>query len=427
MSNMLQTPAKTDVAGKTVLVRVDFNVPLTTQDTGEVSVADDRRIVAALETMQFLRDAGAKTVLMSHLGRPQGVDHALSLAPIATYINTKHGVPVQFVGSDRVVDQQVTTTIEQLENGDIALLENTRFRQCEKKNNPEFSRDLAGLADIYINDAFSSSHRAHASTVGVAELLPSFAGFSLHKEVTMLTQLLEKPKRPFVIVLGGAKISDKVGAISHLAHSADIVLVGGAVANDFLKADGIEIHKSYIEATPADLQKEGVDYVQVARQLLDEHRSEKMLKDGYIPLPKILYPLDVIAAQNSEVASESDLEVVDLTHDMADTENDKDLQYLDIGPKTQRLFSELVAHAGTVFWNGPMGVWEQPLFSTGTQKLATTMAQCSHSIVGGGDTIAAIDHFELAHSFEYVSLAGGATLEFLSGKTLPGVGALSHN
>ncbi len=259
---------------------------------------------------------------------------------------------------------------------------------------------------------------------GVPKYLPAFAGFHVKQEVEHLTDLMENPKHPFVMIIGGAKISDKVEAVKNLDQVADIVLVGGGVANNFIKAEGLETHKSYLEDKPADKTKEGTDYVKVAGDLLEENKTEKVLKDGYIPLPKLLYPNDVIAAENKD---SQNTQVIDLTHDMKDTPDDKELMYLDIGPRTTKLFKELILQAETIFWNGPMGVFEKDQFSRGTKEIARTIAKSpARTVVGGGDTIAAIKKFSQEERFDYVSSAGGASLAFLAGKKLAGLEAVNN-
>ncbi len=415
----LKIPTASDISNKTVLVRVDYNVPFEEKD-GVLSVADDRRIKASLNTINFLQENNAKIILASHLGRPQSPeDTQFSLRPVAEFLQNDLGLPLEFVPD--TVGEQARAAAQNLQPGKILLLENLRFHPGEKKNDPDFARDLAALADIYIDEAFSAAHRSHASVVGVAEILPSFAGFSLQEEVEHLSELMDNPQRPLMIVLGGAKISDKVGAAEHLAEIADLVLIGGAVANNFLKAGGIETHRSYLEDAGAD-NSGSIDYIEFAKKLIEAHKTEKVLKDGYIPLPKILFPVDVVAAADKEVANAADIETIDLSHGMEDTPDDQDLAYLDIGPKTIQLYSELLASAGTVFWNGPMGVWEKAEFSKGTEAIAQAIAHNPNTtIVGGGDTIAAIDHFGLSDKFKFVSIAGGAALDFLSGKILPGL------
>lgn len=414
---LLRTPQVTDIAGKTVLVRVDYNVPLS--KTSPPEVLDARRIDHSLETIAFLIKHKAKVILISHLGRPKSSSDArYSLKPVGEYLAKTKQLPAHFLPA--TLGEAVTTAVAGMQPGTILLLENLRFFPEEKKGDQAFAKALAKLADVYINEAFSNSHRSHASMVGVPNYLPSFAGLSLAKEVRSLGALLEKPKRPFVVVLGGAKISDKVGAVKNLAQLADIVLVGGAVANNFLKAEGLETFRSYTEEASSDLKKAGIDYTAVAKTLMEEHKTERMLKDGYIPLPKILHPIDVVAAPSLETKSSHQLKTVDLSHDMADKPENKQLLYLDIGPKTTRLFSEIILQAGTIFWNGPMGVWENPLFANGTKTVAQSIASSSGtSVLGGGDTIAAIDHFKMEHDFSYVSAAGGAALDFLGGTTLP--------
>ncbi|MFZ5376234.1 MAG: phosphoglycerate kinase [Patescibacteria group bacterium] len=471
----LKLPQPQDVFAKTVLLRTDYNVPLK-KGAKQWQVADAQRIERSLETIGFLLKNQAKIVVISHLGRPSGREERFSLFPVVDELEKMIGKSVVFL--DDMFDADTHEIIKNAPAGSVFLVQNLRFYPEEKKNDIEFAKKLAQLADVYINEAFSNSHRTHASMVGVTNFLPSYAGFNLAREVENLTKLTENPTRPFIALIGGAKISDKVEAIENLAHLADAVLVGGGVANNFLKAEGIEIHKSYLQDVPADLKKEGINYVKVADELIEQHRSEHILKDGYIPLPKIIYPADAMAAptavmdeddklldnfgvdtnsnipsgvridessksftddeinaheqlfNNGELDTESKLfkEEIDLTHDIDDTDNDRDLMYLDIGPKTIKLYCELIANAGTIFWNGPMGVFEKPDFSVGTQAIAEAIAQATSrgaiSILGGGDTIAAIDHFELSGNFSFVSTAGGASLEFLSGKEMPGLVAV---
>ncbi|MFZ1721895.1 MAG: phosphoglycerate kinase [Microgenomates group bacterium] len=415
----LRTVTAKDIEKKRVLMRVDYNVPLEHKN-GAVKIVDGRRIKLSLETLHFLLKHNAKVTLISHLGRPKGEPNPdLTLKPIANYLQKECDISFKLI--EDWIENLALTTLSQAEDT-VHLLENLRFYPGEKKNDPDFSKKLAEPFDVYINDAFSAAHRAHASTVGVTKFLPSFAGFALTAEVSALSKLLENPVRPLAIVIGGAKISDKVAAAKNLTKIADFVLIGGAVANNFLKADGIEIHKSFIEEVTGDLAKQGIDYVKFAEKLMEDYKTERILKDGYIPLPKILYPVDVLAARSLKTESKNQVSVVDLSHDMADTPDDKNLQYLDIGPKTIRLYSELLKHAKTVFWNGPMGVWENKLFRRGTKIVAQTIANSkATTVLGGGDTIAAVDHFGLEHDFSYISAAGGASLDFLGGAELPGL------
>lgn len=429
----LKLPQLNDIANKTVLLRVDYNVPLKKNDDGTIEIEDTTRIEASLETIKFLLENNAKVVIIAHLGRPKANDHSLSLEPIADYLKDKCQPPAAFCPS--CIGDEAKKCVESLNSGELIVMENLRFHDEEEANDENFAKQLSELADVYINDAFSNAHRAHASMVGVTKFLPSFAGFNLEKEVTALSSLLDSPKRPFVVILGGAKISDKVSAVEHLSDLADIVLVGGAVANDFLKAEGLEIYRSYIEDASSDKSKQDVDYVAFAKKLIDDHKNERMLKDGYIPLPKILYPIDVLAAPKALATSYQSTSIIntpmtndqwpmtiDLSHGMEDTDEQVDLQYLDIGPSTIKLFSEIIAQAGTIFWNGPMGVWENILFEKGTKDIAIAITNSpAKTVIGGGDTISAVDHFELKHKFTYVSAAGGAALDFLGGKMLPAI------
>lgn len=403
------------VRDKTVLVRVDYNVPL--KKVGEkIQVVDDRRLQASLETLTLLHEANAKIILMSHLGRPKSkADLDLSLAPVAEHLQKLVSFPVSF--SPDCVGPAATAAVEKLKPGEVLLLENLRFHPEEKQNDPNFAHQLACLAQIYVNDAFSNAHRAHASMVGVPQYLPAYAGCNFQKEVEALRKVKDNPEQPLVVVVGGAKISDKVDAIVNLTKIADIVLTGGGIANTFLKAQGLEIHKSYIQDAPADLKKKGIDYIHVAQDLLERTKTEKMWFNNYIPLPKILYPLDVIAAKSMD---STETKIIDLTHDMGDTTHDKSLMYLDIGPKTQQLYKEVLSMAKTIFWNGPMGVFEEKQFAAGTELIAHTLAKSpAVTVLGGGDTLASIEHLDLLDSFSYISTAGGAALEFLAGKELP--------
>jgi phosphoglycerate kinase len=379
-------------------------------------VKEPQRILDSLPLIKFLRDNNCRIILMSHLGRPGGkTSPELSLEPIADYLRENRQLPVKFV--DDVVSSKVEKSVENLKAGEILLLENLRFSPGEKANDRQFAQQLASLADIYINEAFSTSHRAHASMVGVPAIIPGFAGFHVEREIKNLRKLMLNPTHPFVMVIGGAKISDKVEAVKNLDQVADVVLVGGGVANNFLKAEGIETHKSYLQDQSADTDKEKVDYVDMAKDLIEENQTEKMLKDGYIPLPKIIAPIDVVAAQNKD---SRDTELINLTHGMKDTPNDEDLMYLDIGPRTIKLYTDLILQASTVFWNGPLGVFEQEPFETGTREIARAIAKSgAQTFLGGGDTLTAIKQFGFTNRFDYVSSAGGASLDFLAGKDLP--------
>ncbi|MEA2056649.1 MAG: phosphoglycerate kinase [Patescibacteria group bacterium] len=419
----ISTPTNQNIANKAILVRVDYNVPLK-KVNGKMTVVEPERIEDSIPTIKFLLKNNCRVILMSHLGRPSGkVVKKLSLKPVADYLKTEFNFPVLF--SSKTVGAEVEKKAKALEPGQILLLENLRFHAEEKKNDKEFAQQLAKLADAYINDAFSTSHRAHASISSVPKFLPAFAGFHIMQEIAHLADLMKNPKHPFVMIIGGAKISDKVEAVQNLCQYADLVLVGGGVANNFLKAGGLETHKSYLEEKPGDKSREGNNYVKVASNLIEENKTERILKDGYIPLPKLLFPTDVIAAENKDSKK---TEVVDLSRGMKDTPDDKDLMYLDIGPKTIKLYKELILQAETIFWNGPMGVFEKEQFSQGTKEIARAIAKsAAYTVIGGGDTIAAIKKFTKEDRFDYVSSAGGASLAFLAGKKLPGLEAVKKS
>lgn len=421
----LKTPKVEDVANKTVLVRVDYNVPLENQRS-KITVKDDKRIAQSVETIHFLLKAGAKVVLLSHLGRPKHAnDSQLSLAPVAQHLQKKFHIACKFI--PQTIGEEVETAVAQLQSGEILLLENLRFHSEEKAADIEFAKRLAKLGDLYINEAFSSLHRKHASTYALPQLLPSFAGFDLAREVATLNKLLTEPARPFICLIGGAKIADKVDAIKVLANKADAVLIGGGIANNFFKAEGLEIYRSFTQEANQMAAQNNTDFTQLAKELIAEHKHERLLKDGYIPLPKIIYPVDVVAAPSIEESEQKKTQVLDLSHDMLDRPEHEKLVYADIGPKTVRLYREILLQAETIFWNGPMGVWENPLFASGTHKLACAVADATAtSVIGGGDTIAAIDHFGLSAAYSYISTGGGASLEFLSGAELPGLKVLSQ-
>ena len=432
----LKLPSITSIKNRTVLVRVDFNVPLTLdKTTGERLVRDATRLRAARRTIEWLREHGAKIILASHLGRPKcnqldksgkttdEADAQFSLKPVEMYLKTQFHWPVTLVPD--CVGEVVETTVAALEPGEMVLLENLRFYPAEKKNEAWFARGLAKLCEVYLNEAFSNCHRNHASMTGVPMLRPSFAGFELKQEIDHLSQVITKPHRPLVVIVGGAKIADKIGALENLSNVADAVLVGGGIANDFLKSQGIEIHRSFIQDTPIDANQKNLNYVTVAGEIISEHKTERVLKDGYIPLPKIIYPVDAVAARSAEAEKTV---IVDLTHDIQDTDKDNPLMYLDIGPKTTQLYCELIKTAGTVFWNGPVGVYEKPQFAAGSRAIAQAMAKTTAvTIIGGGDTIAALQQFKLADRMDYLSAAGSAALEFLSGAALPGLVALERS
>lgn len=425
---MLKTPKISDIKNKTVLVRVDFNVPLEETLTNLLIVADDQRILNSLETINFLIKNQAKVILISHLGRPKGEKNLkYSLLPVQKHIKKKFKLPINFCND--CIGTQVEKAVNETKNGEVLLLENLRFYKEEKKNDKKFVNNLikSTNAEVYINEAFSACHRSHASVVGLTKKLPSYAGFGLMKEIEAFNQILESKKKPFMVILGGAKINDKVGTIKHLCQIADIVLLGGGIANVFLKAGNIETHKSYLGEK--DLEPVSIA---IAKEILATHKTERSLvevngKDS-LPLPKIVMPIDVIAAKNKNVKNKEKIKVIELLKDVADTDNDLDLQYLDIGPKTIKLYKYLLSQAKTIFWNGPIGVFENKNFAGGSRKLAKFMAEESKAvrILGGGETNAVVNKYTNREKFNHVSTAGGAALEYLEGKGLPGIEILKN-
>ena len=385
-----KTVRDVDVRGKRVLVRVDFNVPL-----AEGKVADDTRIRAALPTIRYLIEQGARVILMSHLGRPKGqVKEGLRMAPVAARLSELLGQPV--LTADDCIGPRVQALVKELKPGQVLLLENTRFHPEERKNDPDFARELASLAEVYVNDAFGTAHRAHASTEGVAHYLPAVAGFLMEKEIEFLGKALESPEHPFVAILGGAKISDKIGVIENLLGKVDVLLIGGGMANTFFKAQGHEVGESLVEDESLDTARETVD------------------KAG----DKLVLPVDVVVADAFSADAQSKIVGVDAVP--------AGWRILDIGPKTVALFRDKLAGAKTVVWNGPMGVFEFPKFATGTVEIAKSLAELdAMTIIGGGDSVAAVYQAGLADKMTHISTGGGASLEFLEGKTLPGIAALA--
>jgi phosphoglycerate kinase len=379
-----------DVKGKRVLVRVDFNVPLKDGD-----VADDRRIRAALPTIQYLLDHGAAVVLMSHLGRPKGAPKPeLRMDPVAKRLSELLGRSVTKL--DDCVGVQVENRINAVKPGDVILLENTRFKPGETKNDAMLAEGLAHLGEIFVNDAFGSAHRAHASTEGVAHHLPAVAGFLMEKELTYLGRALADPERPFLGILGGAKISDKIGVIQNLLPQVDSLLIGGGMANTFFKAQGLNVGDSLVEDNALD----------TARELLESAGD------------KLVLPVDCVIADRFDAEAEAKTVPVDQVP--------AGWRILDIGPATVAHFSNRLAAAKTVVWNGPMGVFEFPRFAQGTFAVARAMAglEDATTIIGGGDSAAAVEQSGLADKMSHISTGGGASLEFLEGKELPGVAAL---
>jgi phosphoglycerate kinase len=381
-----------DVKGKRVLVRVDFNVPL---DQGKV--ADDTRIRAALPTIQYLMEHRARVILMSHLGRPKGkVKEELRLTPVAERLSELLDKPVAMAVD--CVGEEVETAVDRLRPGDVLLLENLRFHPGEEANDPEFVSRLASLGQVYVNDAFGTAHRAHASTEGVAHRLPAVAGFLMEKELNFLSKALENPEPPFVAILGGAKISDKIGVVDNLLGRVDALLIGGGMANTFLKAHGYQVGQSLVEEESLPL----------ARELLD--------KAGR----RLVLPVDVVVADKFDAEAQSKIVSVE--------EVPAKWRILDIGPATVERFAQELYRAKTVVWNGTMGVAEFPRFAAGTQAIIEMLAESQAvTIVGGGDTAAAVQQAGLVEKMTHVSTGGGASLELLEGKILPGVAALADS
>jgi phosphoglycerate kinase len=381
-----------DVAGKRVLVRVDFNVPI---DGGQVS--DDTRIRAALPTIELLRERGAALVLVSHLGRPKGkVDPELSMRPVSERLSEVLGVEV--MQAPAVIGDAVELLTRELGAGDVMLLENVRYEPGETENDSALAEGLAKLADLYVNDAFGTAHRAHASTAGVAGLLPGYAGLLLEQEVNELTRVVESPARPLVVVLGGAKVTDKVGVIDRFLEIADEILIGGAMCFSFFRAQGIETGDSLVE-------EEGV---KLAAEALERAESSEC---------ELRLPVDLVLgerfASDAEPRESDGVEVPD------------GWMGLDVGPRTARAYAEVIASAGTVLWNGPMGAFELAPFAAGTRAVAEAVAEApGTTVIGGGDSVAALQQFGLGGKVDWLSTGGGASLELLEGKKLPGVEAL---
>ena len=391
---MKKTVRDIDVKGRKVIERCDFNVPM-----ADGKITDDTRITSSLPTINYLLDQGAAVILMSHMGRPKGkADMNYTLKPVADRLSALLGRQVMFISSPDVVDDRVKAAAAALKPGQVMLLENVRFRKEETDNDPGFAKELASMADIYVNDAFGTAHRAHASTAGIASYLPSVSGFLIEKEIRFLGDAVNDPARPFVAIMGGAKVSDKIPVIENLLTKVDTIMIGGGMAYTFFKAMGLEIGTSILDE----------ESIGLAGDLL-----EKAEKFGV----KMMLPVDVVCA--GEFSNDAPARICSREDIPAD------MMGMDIGPETVRIYSAEIEKASTVVWNGPMGVFEMENFARGTRSIAEALSRCSGvTIIGGGDSAAAVEQFGLAGKMTHISTGGGASLEFLEGKELPGVAVL---
>lgn len=393
---MKKTVRDIDVNGKKIIVRCDFNVPLK-----DGIITDDTRIRAALPTLNYLVENGGAVILMSHLGRPDGkAEPKYSLSPVAKRLAELMDTEVIFVPSDTVVDDNVRAKAESLKPGQVMLLENVRFRKEETKNTPEFAKELASLAEIFVNDAFGTAHRTHASTAGIASYLPAVSGFLIEKEIEFLGNAVENPDRPFVAIMGGAKVGDKISVIENLLKKVDTLIIGGGMAYTFYKSLGYEIGTSILDE----------ESIELAGNLLEKARETGV---------KMIIPTDVVCGREFKNDTET---LVCESQKMP-----KDMMGLDIGPATAELYKKEIAAAKTVVWNGPMGVFEMENFAKGTYEIAKALSESDAvTIIGGGDSAAAVEQFGLADKMTHISTGGGASLEFLEGKELPGVAVLEE-
>lgn len=394
---MKKTIRDIELKGKRVLIRCDFNVPL---DSNQ-NITDDTRIRAALPTLEYMVTQGARVVVMSHLGRPKGKAAAeFSLAPVAVRLAELLGKQVEFADSDVVVDDSVKEKVAALKDGDVLLLQNVRFRKEETDNEPGFAKELASLGDVFVQEAFGTAHRAHASTAGVADYLPCVSGFLIEKEVKFLGSALHNPQRPFVAIMGGAKVGDKIKVIENLLTKVDTLIIGGGMTYTFYKAMGLEIGTSILDA----------DNIDLAKLLLEKATSLNV---------KLLLPVDIVCADEFS----NDAKYQTYSRDQIPS----DMMGLDIGEETIKLYSEEIAKAKTVVWNGPMGVFEMENFAKGTKAIAEALATSdATTIIGGGDSAAAVEQFGLADKMSHISTGGGASLEFLEGKILPGISIIEE-
>ncbi len=383
-----------DVQGKKVLVRVDFNVPLNDQK----EITDDTRMVAAMPTIKYLLENRAKVILCSHLGRPKGVANPdFSLSHIVDHLEKLSGVKVIFAKD--CIGPEAEKAVDAMEEGQIVLLENLRFHKEETANDPEFSKTLASLADVYVNDAFGTAHRAHASTAGVAKYLPAVAGFLIQKELDFLGKALEDPERPFIAILGGAKVADKIGVIDNLMKIVDCLIIGGGMAHTFVAAQGFGIGKSLFDP----------DTLETAKRIIADAKRKGI---------KILFPVDFVVADAFSADAKTTIVPVESIPD--------NMMALDIGPSSRMLFATELKRAKTILWNGPMGVFELAPFAAGTKAIAQALSEAQGvTIIGGGDSAAAVKKLGFADKMTHISTGGGASLEFMEGKELPGIAALN--
>jgi len=388
-----QSLSDVTLQGKRVFCRVDFNVPME-----DGAITDDTRIRAALPTINYLIEQGAKVILASHMGRPKGeVKEELRLTKVGEHLATLLNKPVTKL--DESIGEAVAQTVSDMKNGEVVLLENVRFHAGEEKNDPELAKAFASLADVYVNDAFGAAHRAHATTEGIAKLLPAVSGLLMEKELDVLGKALSNPERPFTAIIGGAKVKDKIGVIDHLLDRVDNIIIGGGLSYTFSKAQGHDIGTSLLEE----------DKIELAKGFIEKAKEKGV---------SFYMPVDVVVAD--EFSKDANTKVVDID------QIPSDWMGLDIGPKTAALYADVIKNSKLVIWNGPMGVFEMDAFANGTKGVANAMAETTgYTIIGGGDSAAAVEKFEVADKMDHISTGGGASLEFMEGKDLPGVSALN--
>lgn len=391
--NQKQTMKDVSLQGKRVFCRVDFNVPME-----DGSITDDTRIRAALPTINYLIEQGAKVILASHMGRPKGeVKEELRLTKVGEHLSNVLNKQVKKL--DESIGSSVEQAVSQMNNGDVILLENVRFHSGEEKNDAELAKAFASLADVYVNDAFGAAHRAHATTEGIAKLLPAVSGLLMEKELDVLGKALSNPERPFTAIIGGAKVKDKIGVIDHLLDKVDNILIGGGLSYTFSKAQGHDIGKSLVEE----------DKIELAQSFIEKAKEKGVA---------FYLPIDAVVAD--KFSKDANTKVVDID------QIPSDWMGLDIGPKTAALYSNVIKDSKLIIWNGPMGVFEMDAFAEGTKSVANAMADTAgYTIIGGGDSAAAVEKFEVADKMDHISTGGGASLEFMEGKDLPGVSALN--